>query len=130
MRDPTENAALGLDHFEPHFLKFRKVRTDAVLWDQTIVATVVCLAHRGIDADLRCYSGDDQLLNATILKNGVKVGGEESAFARLVDDGFAIQGIKFRNDIMACLAADKDAPHRADIPNGGVATPADFLCRR
>ena len=129
MGDPAENSALGLDHLESHFLEFRKVRTDTVLGDEAIVATVVCFAHRGIDADLRRYSRDDELPNATMLENGVEIGGEESAFARLVDDWFATQGIEFRNDVMPCLAADQDASHGADVPNGGLAAPPNLLGR-
>lgn len=129
MGDPAENPALSLDHSKAHFLKFREVRTDAVFGDKAIVATVVGFAHRRIDADFRGYSRDDELPNATILENGVEVGGEERTFPRLVDDRFSSQGIKFRNYVVACLAPDEDAAHRADVSNAGLAAPTNLFRR-
>src|SRR6516225_2916832 len=50
--DPTEDAALGLDHAQPHFLKLRKIGADAIGNDEAVVPAVVGLAHCRIDADL------------------------------------------------------------------------------
>ena len=45
----------------------------------------------------------------------VEVGGVERALARLVDHGLAGERIELGNDVVAGLAADQDAPHRAGI---------------
>src|SRR6516225_12158824 len=50
--DPTEDAALGLDHAQPHFLKLGEIRADAIGHDDTVEPSVVGLAHRRIDTDL------------------------------------------------------------------------------
>src|SRR6516164_5866816 len=49
--DPAEDAALRLDHAQPHLLKLREVRADAIGHDEALVAAVVSLAYRRIDAD-------------------------------------------------------------------------------
>src|SRR5580693_3343320 len=54
---PAEDAALRLDHLEPHLLELRKVRADAILRHEAVVAAVVGLAHGGIDADFRGDAG-------------------------------------------------------------------------
>src|SRR5665811_83798 len=43
---PSEDSALGLDHRQPHLLKYGKVRTDAILDDQTVVTPIVRFADR------------------------------------------------------------------------------------
>src|SRR5271155_4206839 len=39
--DPAEDAALRLDHAQPHLLKFGEIRADAVGDDEAVVAAVV-----------------------------------------------------------------------------------------
>jgi hypothetical protein len=77
MGDPAENAALSLDHLKAHFLKFGKVRAHAVFGNEAVVAAIVGLAHRGVDADLGGHTGDDELLYPAILQDGMKIGGEK-----------------------------------------------------
>src|SRR6202008_1887521 len=81
--DPTEDAALRLDHAQSHLLKLREVRSDAIGNDEAVVAAVVSLAHRRIDADLGGDPADEQLGDAAVLQHRVEVGGKERAFARL-----------------------------------------------
>src|SRR5215469_8139333 len=59
--DPAEDAALGLDHAQPHFLRLWEIGADAIGNDDTVVATVIGLAHRRIDADLGRDPTNDQL---------------------------------------------------------------------
>src|SRR5260370_19855336 len=91
-RHPAENAALGLDHLETHLLEFGKVRADAVLGDQAVVAAVVGLADGGVDAHFGGDAGDDELGDAAVLEDRMQVGGVEGALAGLVDDRLAAGG--------------------------------------
>ena len=115
VRDPAEDAALRGDHLQPHRLELRKVRADAVLRHQAVVAAVVGLAHGGVDADLGGDAGHDELRDAAILENGVQIGGEEGALARLVDHRLARQRVQLGDDVVSGLAAHEDASHRARV---------------
>src|SRR5271165_5453106 len=84
--DPAEDPALCLDHAQPHLLKLREIRADAIGNDDALVAAVVGLAHGRIDADLGGDPADDQLSDAAVLQHRVEIGGEECALAGLVDD--------------------------------------------
>ena len=95
--------------------------------DEAVVASVIGFADRGIDTHLGGHPGDDELLDATVLENGVQIGGEESAFARLVNDWLGRQRVKFWNDIVSGFAAHQDTAHWAGIANAGLAPTTDFL---
>src|SRR5471032_1812561 len=75
VRHPAEDAALRLDHLQAHFLELRKVRADAVLRDQAVVAAVVGFAHGGVDAHFCGDAGHHELGDAAMLKDRVKIGG-------------------------------------------------------
>ena len=90
--DPAENAALRLDHFETPFLEIREIGADTVRGDEAVESAVVGLAHSGVHSDLSGQAGDDELGNAEVLQNGVEIGGEECALARLVDHRLAREG--------------------------------------
>src|SRR6516225_309852 len=107
-RDPAEYSALRFDHTQPHLLKLRKVRADAIGHDDAVVPTVVSLADRRIDTDLGGDPADDQLSDAAVLQHRVKVGGEKCTFARFVDDRLARQRVEFGDDVMPSLAAHQD----------------------
>ena len=70
-------------------LELGEVGGDAVLEHQAVVAAVVGLAHRGVDADLGGDAADDELCDAAAAQDGVEVGGVERALAGLVDDRLA-----------------------------------------
>src|SRR3954467_6765283 len=55
VRDPAEDAALGLDHLQAHLVKFGEVGCAAVGDDDAAIAAVIGLAHGGVDAH---FSGD------------------------------------------------------------------------
>src|SRR6516164_2458210 len=80
-RDPAEDAALCLDHAQPHLLKLREVRADAIGHDEALVAAVVSLAYRRIDADLSRDPANDQRGDAAVLQHRIEVGGEERTLA-------------------------------------------------
>src|SRR5215471_11888951 len=61
-RDPTEYSALRLDHREPDLVKFREVRGTAIRQHDAAEATIIGLAHGGVDADLGCNAADEQRL--------------------------------------------------------------------
>src|SRR5271165_4534691 len=102
--DPAEYAALRLDHAQPHLLKLREVRADAIGHHDAVVAAVVSLAHRRIDADLGGDPADDQLGDAAVLQHRVEVGGEERSLARLIDDRLARQRVELGDNVVARLA--------------------------
>src|SRR3954454_5583472 len=52
VRDPAEDAALGLDHLQAHLVKLGEVGCAAVRDDDAAVAAVIGFAHGGIDAHL------------------------------------------------------------------------------
>jgi hypothetical protein len=59
--------ALRLDHAQPRLLKFREIRTDAILHDHTFIAAVIGLSDRGVDANLRRDAAHDELGDAAVL---------------------------------------------------------------
>src|SRR5208282_4331822 len=127
--DPAKDTALRLDHAQPHLLKLREIRADAIGDDDAVVAAVVCFAHRRIDTDLGGNPADDQLGDAAVLQHRVEVGGVKCALARLVDDGFARPRVQFGDDVMSGLAAHQDAAHRTRVADAG-GKPASRLLRR
>ena len=62
--DPAEDAALGLDHLEADALELGEIRTDAVGYDEALVAAVVGLPGGGVHAHLGGDAGDEQLGDA------------------------------------------------------------------
>ena len=94
-------------------MELGEVGAHAVLEHEAVVAPVVGFAHRGVDADFRRHAGDDELLDAAVLQDRVKVGGVEGALARLVDDRLAGLRVELGDDVVARLAAHQDAAHRA-----------------
>ena len=94
-------------------MEFREIRRAAVGQHDAAIAAVVGLAHGGVDADFRRDAGDDQVLDAAILQRQFEIGLVEGAFAGLVDHRLAVDRIELRNDVVARLAADENAPHRA-----------------
>ena len=111
-------------------MEIGKVGAHAVFEHEAVVSAVVGLAHRRVDAHLGRHAGDDELLDASVLEDGVEVGGVERALARLVDHRFAGFGIKLRNDVVAGLAAHENAAHRAGVADGRRAAAAYLLGRR
>src|SRR5258705_13441727 len=100
MRHPAEDAALGLDHFQAHVMKFREIGTDAILRHETVVTAVVGFADGGVHADFRGDTGDDELFDAAILQDGVQVGGPERTLARFINHRLAENRVKLGNDVM------------------------------
>src|SRR5216683_6757420 len=127
---PAENAALCLDHFQAHVLEFEEVGTHAILGHEAVVAAVVGLADRGVDAHFGGDAGDHELGDAAILQDRMQVGGVEGTLAGLVDDRLARRGIELGNDVVAGLAAHQDAAHGAAVADRGLAAPAHLLGRR
>ena len=70
-------------------MEFGKIGPHAILENEAVVAAIVGLAHRGVDAHLGRHAGDDELLDASVLQDGVEIGGVERALAGLVDDRLA-----------------------------------------
>src|SRR6266851_6166894 len=99
--DPAEYTTLRLDHAQPHLLKLREIRADTIRYDDAVVAAVIGLTHRGIDADLGGDPANDELGDPAVLQHRVEVGGVKGALARLVDDRLARQRIKFGDDVVS-----------------------------
>ena len=130
IRNPAEDAALRLDHFQAHVVEFRKIGCAAVGEHDAAVAAVVCLAHGGVDADFGGDAGDHQVLDGAIAQHRFEIGLVEGAFARLVDDRLARDRVKLRHDVVAGLAADQDAAHRSFIADALARSATLHLCRR
>src|SRR5712671_360956 len=117
--DPAEYTTLRLDHAQPHLLKLREIRPDAIRYDDAFVAAVVRLTHRGIHADFGGNPADDQLSDVAVLQHRVEVGGVKGALPRLVNHRLARQRIKFGDDVVPGLAAYQDPAHRAGVADTG-----------
>ena len=115
IRHPAEDRALRLHHREAHLVEFREIGGAAVGEHDAAIAAVVRLAHRGVDADFRGHAAHQQMLDAEIAQQRVEIGRVERALAGLVDHRLAGDRIELRDDVVAGLAADEDAPHRAGI---------------
>ena len=111
-------------------MELGEIGADAVFEHEAVVAAVVSLPHRGVDADLGRHPGDDELLHVPVLQDGVQIGGVERALAGLVDDRLAGLGIKLGNDVVAGFAAHQNAAHRAGVADRRRAAAADLLGRR
>jgi hypothetical protein len=127
VRYPAENAALFLDHLQSRFVHVGKVGTDAIFGHEAVVAAIVGFANGSVHANFRGHAGDDELLNAAILHDGVQVGRVERAFAGLVNHRFAVGWIKFGNDVVSGFAPNQNSSHRAGIADGGRAATANFF---
>src|SRR4029079_18668792 len=68
-----------------------------------------------VDADLGRDAADDQVLDPAVGEDGVQVGGEERALARLVAYRLVVLRRERRDQVVALLAADQDAPHRSGV---------------
>ena len=112
-------------------MEFREVGRAAVRNHDAAIAAVVGLAHRGVDADFRGDAAHQEVLDAVLLQDIVELGGVECALARLVDHDLAGARIQRGNDVVAGLAADQDAAHRAGIADAqGWRTARDLRRRR
>src|SRR5262245_55362142 len=126
--DPTENAALRLDHGQSGRVKVRKIRGTTVAQDHTAKAAIIVLAHGGIDTDLGRDTAYQQVFNAAIAQQELEIGLIEGALARLVDHSFAAHGIKRRNNVVTWFATHENAPHRTrrtNPPHGLPPLPLD-----
>src|SRR5260370_1242576 len=103
-RPPAEDAALGLDHRQPRFVKFRNVRGAAIGEHDAAVAAVVRLPHAGVDADLGGHAANEQILDPVPGQEGIQMGLVEGALARLVDDRLAGNPRELGHDGVSPLA--------------------------
>ena len=94
--DPAEDAALRLDHLQADALEFGEIRTDAIGYDQALVAAVVGLAGGGVHAHLGGDAGDQQLGDPGCGEDVLQFGGVERALAGLVDDDLAVDRARVR----------------------------------
>src|SRR6478735_3665324 len=115
--DPSEDAALRLDHLQADALELGEVRTDAIGYDEALVSSVVGLTGGGVHAHLGGDPGDQQLGDARLDEHVLQLGGVERALARLVDDDLAIDGRQFVHDVVSVLTTDEDATVLAFVPN-------------
>ena len=101
----------------------------AVGKEEALKPAIVCLAHRGMDTDIRRYTRDDNVLNHFLPEQHVEIGTVERTFSRLVDDGFAGFGRQLRNDVPARFSAREDASAGAWIAYTGAysAAPPVFI---
>src|SRR5581483_7884158 len=115
VRDPAEDAALGLDHLQAHLVKLGEVRRAAIRDDDAAIAAVIGLAHGGVDAHFGGDAAHEQILDAVLLQHVGELGGVERALAGLVDHDFAVERIELGDDVVTGLAANEDAAHRPGI---------------
>ena len=85
----------------------------AVARHDAAVAAVVGFAHGRVHADLGRHAADEQRVDAAVAQQRVQIGRVERALARLVDDGLAGDRRQRGDDVVARLAANQDAAHRA-----------------
>src|SRR4029453_7252432 len=128
LRHPAEDSSLCLDHLQAYLLKLWEIGPHAILRDKAVIASIIGFSDSGVDTDLGGHSGDDELLDGSVLENRMLVSGKEGTFSRLINHGFGRQRIEFWNDVVAGFAAHQDAAHGTNIPDTGLAPAADLLC--
>ncbi len=69
---PTHDPPLGADHLQGRRLELGEIALGGVLDQQALVAAIVRLAHRGLDADLGGHARDDQVGDAERRQPGVE----------------------------------------------------------
>src|SRR6202008_3833339 len=85
-RHRAEYAALHLDHFQRVVVIAPVGGAAAVLQQHAFEATVVGLAHGGVDAHVGGDAGQHDVLDAAHAQDQLEIGGAERAFAGLVVD--------------------------------------------
>ena len=75
---------------------------------RSLASRTVVLTHTSV-----VTPADEQSVDAAIAQHQFEIGLIERALARLVDHRLAGERIKLGNDVVAGLAADQDAAHRA-----------------
>jgi hypothetical protein len=119
-RHRAEHAALHRDHLDRGQVVAVVGGARAVLEQQALVAAVVALAHRGVDADVGGDPGEDEVLDAARPQDQLEVRRAERALARLVDHALAGLGRELGDDLPPGLAAHEDPPARSGIADPGA----------
>ena len=105
-------------------MELREVGGAAVGEHDAPIAAIVRLAHCGVDADFGGDAADQQMLDAEIAQQRVEISAVKRALARLVDHRLAGQRTELGNDVVARLAADQYAAHRAGRADAHRGMPA------
>src|SRR5258708_6041481 len=119
-RHGAEHAVLHLDHLERGGVVAGVGRAAAVLEEQALVAAIVALAHRRVDADVGRDAREHEVGDALLAQDEVEVRRAERALARLVDDDLAGGGRELGDDLPAGLAAHEDAALGTEIADAHV----------
>src|ERR1700733_8348115 len=90
-------------------------RGTAVFQKQTFVTAIVRFTHGGVNAHVGGDASENDVGNSALAENQIQIRCAERAFARFVDDRFALFGIKFGNDVPAGFAAHQDSAAGAFI---------------
>src|SRR5260221_9795822 len=91
-RHGAEDAVLHLDHLERGGVVAGVGGAAAVLEEEALVAAIVALAHRRVDADVGRDSREHEVGDALLAQDEVEVRRAERALAGLVDDDLAVGG--------------------------------------
>src|SRR6185369_9178530 len=100
-----EHAALHQHHVERSVVIALIGRAAAVREDGAFEAAIVRFAHRRVDADIGRDARQHQIHDAARTQYHFEVRRAERAFAGLVDDDLAFDGLQFVDDLPARFTA-------------------------
>ena len=95
-------------------------RAAAVFKQHTLETAVVGLAHGGVNANVGGDPGQHDVIDPAQAQHELEIGCAERAFARLVDDRFALMRCKVGDDLPTGLAAHQNAAARPRIADAGA----------
>src|SRR4029079_4762152 len=128
----SEDTTLHRDHLQRGAIIAVIGRASTIGEHQTLIAAIVGIAHRGVNANVGGDSTKHDVLNSAPAKKKIQICRIEGSFSRLVDNRFAFERRQFRYDFPAWLTTNENLSARplvADTGTDALAAPS-FVCRQ
>ncbi|MNT57994.1 hypothetical protein D3C72_1954050 [compost metagenome] len=86
----------------------------AILQNEAFIPPVICFPHRGVNTYVCCDACKNQMGDAPVFQNQIKVGCVKASLSGLIDNKFAGCGCKLLNNLPAAFAPDEN-PSRGTL---------------
>mmetsp|Transcript_24253 Transcript_24253/g.53890 ORF Transcript_24253/g.53890 Transcript_24253/m.53890 type:complete len:280 (+) Transcript_24253:104-943(+) len=105
------NASLRSNHLDDSLFELGNVARCCILDQDALIAAVICLAHRRLDADLGRDSTENEMAHVSGAEDIVQSSEKEGALSRLFDDNFAINRLGLIHKIVARRPVHQQPAH-------------------
>jgi hypothetical protein len=122
--DGTENSTLHLDHFQGRRMVAWIGSGGAIRENKAFVPTIICFSHGRMDANVCGDAAEDDVPDASSLKEHIEIGPIERTFARLIDNAFSGWRSNVGNDLPAGFGTGQNFARRARDHDAGSDAPA------